>query len=132
MKTKVFFLVMVAFVSTLVSFVKAEDIFNNTEYDEAGRPTIVEEYTKYKSGDLAPLKKTTFTYSTNGNCVEKVIYNWDAQKSTWAEKKKVECKYNSNGKMISMVNLEWNNRNKTWDVTSQLEYKYDEQGNLIS
>jgi len=129
MKTKILFLVVAVLVSLMNSFVVAENEFNNTKYDEAGRPIEVETYSQSLISDnLVPEKKTCFSYDIGGNCLEKVCYTWDSHVKEWSESKKIECTYNREGKMLSMITSKWNDRKENWEIDSKLTYEYDKNG----
>lgn len=77
------------------------------------------------------LRKSEYTYDSNGKLSSTINYNWDTSTNEWAFNYKYEFSYDSNGKQESRSGYTRDISTNTWVLELKLEYIYDSNGNQI-
>lgn len=95
-------------------------IFKNVVENKENNTTTISLYEGENNIIKTPLKQYEIRYSDNNLPVEKIVYKWDAKKSTWALSEKYEYLYEEDGRPQALMHCEWDNKTKSW--SREVEY----------
>lgn len=83
--------------------------------------------------DNKPHTKFVYEYDADGRMLNKMLQQWDAEKSVWVGISRYDYEYGSNGKLNDVLYTLWNTKNSNWSATSEmLVHIYDADGELVS
>ena len=80
-------------------------------------------------GQLQNFYKEFFEYDDNGNVIQNIDYNWNAQTQAWVNDQRWDFAYNEAGLVTMVTGYIWSSGQ--WALNTRETVSYDENGNAI-